>query len=531
VKFTCALGYLDQGAGRDMGAGNRMASMDEIDAMVPGIASKIAEMQALPESAAAEKLSACLAALGGDAELKETGFLLAGAVKCLKARSLVSYGVLDKLEACLNDKKQNRAREGAGVAVECLAMVLSATFEPYVIKLLASIVQRIGDKVKEVQRAADTAFETVMSNLSQHGIYAVLPVLGQCIRDRDTPWQSKARALDAIKYVTGTCKLQVSRCSAQIVPSVIESLADTKSEVQQAAKECLTAMGKQLIKSPEMVAMVEPMVAAIIDPQEHNTPCVEKLMDVTFMNPIDRPCLSIMIPVLKKAMQEKRVEHKRRALLVIGNVCGLVIDSKELIAYAEHVLPELDLCVRDSNPEMRGYGASAMTAFLRGMAPDHLQEKLSTLNEDIVKLQQQMVDSDEKVKGKAEQQLKDLIAQCSGEATKQHHTEEEIAADLERLRLESEKKQQQELEEFKAKEELRQKAEQVDVTEMSDVAKRELAAAEHAIKMAEQKKLQDIEDKKEAARLAEEEKMKAMKKFKEEQAKAMLKHKQAKKKK
>ena len=81
------------------------------------------------------------------------------------------------------------------------------------------------------------------------------------------------------------------------------------------------------------------------------------------------------------------------------------------------------------------------------------------------------------------------------------------------------------------KEELRQKAEQVDVTEMSDVAKRELAAAEHAIKMAEQKKLQDIEDKKEAARLAEEEKMKAMKKFKEEQAKAMLKHKQAKKKK
>merc|ERR1712216_572063 len=66
-----------------------------------------------------------------------------------------------------------------------------------------------------------------------------------------------------------------------------------------AAKACLTTMGKELINSPEMVAMVEPMVAAIINPSEHNTPCVEKLMDVTFMNPIDRPCLSIMIPVLK----------------------------------------------------------------------------------------------------------------------------------------------------------------------------------------------------------------------------------------
>jgi len=505
--------------------------MDEIDAMVPGIAGKIAEMQALPEPAAAERLSGCLAALGGDAELKETGFLLAGAVKCLKARSLVSHGVLDRLEACLNDKKQNRAREGACVAVECLALVLTATFEPYAMKLLATLVQRIGDKVKEVQQAAGSAFHAVMANLSQHGIYAVLPVLGEGLCHRDTQWQSKVKALDAIRQVTGTAKLQVSRCSAQIVPSVIESLSDTKTEVQQAAKACLTTMGKELINSPEMVAMVEPMVAAIINPSEHNTPCVEKLMDVTFMNPIDRPCLSIMIPVLKRAMQEKRVEHKRRALLVVGNVCGLVINSKELIAYSDQVLPELDSCVRDSNPEMRGYGATAMTAFLRGMAPDHLQEKLSTLQEDIVKLQQQMVNDDEKVKSQAEKKLKDLIAQCSGEATKQHHTEEEIAADLERLRLESEKKQQEELAEWKAQEEKRQKAEQVDTADMSDIAKREAAAAEHAIKMAEEKKLKEIEDKKEAARLAEEEKQKAMKKFQMEQAKAMAKHKQAKKKK
>ena len=71
-------------------------------------------------------------------------------------------------------------------------------------------------------------------------------------------------------------------------------------------------------------------------------------MDVTFMNPIDRPCLSIMVPVLKKALQEKRVEYKRRALLVVGNICGLVINSKELIAYSQHILPDLELCVRDS---------------------------------------------------------------------------------------------------------------------------------------------------------------------------------------
>ena len=509
-----------------------MGAMDEmIDAVAPGMAGKIAEMQALSEPEAVEKLKGCMSAIGGEADLYETGFLLAGAVKRLKARSLVTHGVLEKLQVAILDKKQNRLREAACVVVEALSRVLTQTFEPYAVNILPSLVSKIGDKVKEVQQAAESAFNAIMTNLSQHGIYAFFPLLGKGLCDRDTQWQSKVRTLESIRKATTTAKLQVSRCSSQIVPSVIESLTDTKAEVQQAAKACLTAMGKELINSPEMVAMVDPMVAAIIDPEKHNTPCVEKLMDVTFMNPIDRPCLSIMIPVLKKALQEKRVEHKRRALLVVGNICGLVIDSKELIAYADHVLPDLSMCVRDSNPEMRGYGATAMAAFLRGMAPDHLQEKLSTLQDDITKLQQGMVADDEKTKSTAEQKLKDLIAQCSGEATKQHHTEDEIAADLERVRIETEKKQAEELEEWKKAEEKRIKAEQVEVGDMSDLAQREAAAAEHAIKMAEQKKLQDIEDKKEAARLAEEEKLKAMKKFQAEQAKAMLKHKQAKKKK
>jgi len=399
------------------------------------------------------------------------------------------------------------------------------------VKLLPAITLKCSDKVKEVQPAAVAAFTAIMTNLTVHGVYAALPVLGMGLQNRDSQWQSKVNALDAIRALIVRAKLQVSRCTAQIVPAVIEALTDTKKDVQQAAKACLTAIGKDLINSPEMVAMVDPMVMAIIDPLNHNTSCVEKLMDVTFMNPIDRPCLSILVPVLQKALKEKRVEYKRRALLVVGNICGLVIDSKELIAYSEHVLPELELCVRDSNPEMRGYGATAMAAFLRGMAPDHLQEKLSTLTEDITKLQQGMVSDDEGVKVKAEQQLKDLIVQCSNESTKQHHTEEDIAADLVKLKLDAEKKQKEEAEEAAVLASKRAKEGNVEVADMSEVAKRDAAAADHAIKMAEQKKLQDVQDKKADKIAAEKEKLRQMNKFKEQQAQAANKHKAAKKKK
>jgi hypothetical protein len=165
------------------------------------------------------------------------------------------------------------------------------------------------------------------------------------------------------------------------------------------------------------------------------------------------------------------------------------------------------------------------------MAPDHLQEKLSTLCDDITKLQAGMVSDDETTKTGAEKKLKELIAQCSGEATKQHQSEDEIAADLERIKLELEKKREDELQEWKAAEAKRTAEENKDVSELSEVAQREVAAAEHAIKMAAQKKIDDAEAKKAAAVAAEEEKKRQLKKFLDEKAKAELKHKQAKKKK
>ena len=56
----------------------------------------------------------------------------------------------------------------------------------------------------------------------------------------DTPWQTKVTVLWEIRNKISTCELQVNRCSSQIVPAVIECLTDTKSEVQEEAKRCLT---------------------------------------------------------------------------------------------------------------------------------------------------------------------------------------------------------------------------------------------------------------------------------------------------
>ena len=223
----------------------------------------VGAIQGLSEEEQVQKLKGYAAAIGSDTPLSETGCGLAAAVKCLKASSLVKHGVMEVLEAGINNKKANRLREGTCVAVTCLAQVLKALFEPYAVKLLPGIVLRMGDKVREVQPAAEAAFATIMANLSAHGWYAVMPVLGDCLCNNECQWQSKVKVLEAIRRATSAAKTQVSRCSSQIVPAVIESLTDTKSEVQQEAERCLKAVGKELIASPEMVAMVDPMVAGV----------------------------------------------------------------------------------------------------------------------------------------------------------------------------------------------------------------------------------------------------------------------------
>lgn len=62
----------------------------------------------------------------------------------------------------------------------------------------------------------------------------------------------------------------------------------------------------ELIHSPEMKQMVSPLIDAIISPGDKTTPCVEQLMDVTFINAVDGPCLSLMVPVLSRALKERR---------------------------------------------------------------------------------------------------------------------------------------------------------------------------------------------------------------------------------
>ncbi len=65
--------------------------------------------------------------LAGNDDPRGSGFGLAGIVKGLKTRSLRTHGVLAQLDVMANDKKDQKKREAAMAAYDCLAIVLVCT--------------------------------------------------------------------------------------------------------------------------------------------------------------------------------------------------------------------------------------------------------------------------------------------------------------------------------------------------------------------------------------------------------------------
>mmetsp|Transcript_20339 Transcript_20339/g.50855 ORF Transcript_20339/g.50855 Transcript_20339/m.50855 type:complete len:657 (+) Transcript_20339:40-2010(+) len=528
-----------------------MAARARDAAMAKKVADRCSALLVCPnpmvQVAVANGLASCVAVLGeGEGKSMLEGFMaasangahaqgygLAGVVKGLKSRSLASHGVLAKLQDKAGSKKDQGAREQAMAAYGCLASVLGHLFEPYTAKIMPSVLAKCGDKSPEVRAAAEGALRACMECLCPQGLRYVMSRLLKELEDRGTAWQSKVALLACMESWVPKEKDQMGKGMQEVIPAVCETLNDTKPEVCNAAQSLLKCMGAHLIKSPEMKGMVPALLDALISPMDKTVSCVDQLMDVTFINAVDGPCLSLMVPVLSRALKERRMENRRKASLVVGNMCGLVTDGAALVRYAPALVPELLLCVKDSNPEMRQYGASALAALLKGMASAHLSARFDELESNLEQLQKDMVSESDEVKKKGERGIQELVDIAMGQATKTNHSEADIEADMQKMKLEDEEKKAAKI---KAEEEAKVQAaaEAAKEEAAKPIAGKgfcetscrvcpqcELALQEQAARDEQKKKDDEKQARLDAKKKAEEEKLKALKKFQEQQKAAL----------
>jgi len=276
-----------------------------------------------------------------------------------------------------------KAREGALFGFECLCDKLGRLFEPYVIQILPLLLVCFSDPVIAVREAAECSARPMMSHLIGQGVKLVLPSLLQGLEDK--AWRTKQGSVQLLGAMAYCAPQQLSQCLPKIVPKLTEVLTDTHPKVQSAAQMALQQVGS-VIKNPEISALVSTLLLSISDPNEYTKHSLDILLQTTFVNTIDAPSLALLVPIVHRGLRERSADTKKKAAQIVGNMCSLVTEPKDMLPYISLMLPEVKKVLVDPIPEVRAVAARALGSLIRGMGeekfPDLVPWLLETLKSD-----------------------------------------------------------------------------------------------------------------------------------------------------
>ena len=108
-----------------------------------------------------------------------------------------------------------------------------------------------------------------------------------------------------------------------IIESLIQLSSDIKKEVKTAVKECWVAIC-DTIENVDIKPIISVMIEGYMNPSTKTESSLETLASTPFVNDIDIPTLSLLIPMLVRAMREKKVVCQRKAAVVMDTLCKLI---------------------------------------------------------------------------------------------------------------------------------------------------------------------------------------------------------------
>ncbi|KAK7285862.1 hypothetical protein RJT34_20645 [Clitoria ternatea] len=372
------------------------------DPKVHAVVDKLLDVLNTPSEAVQRAVSACLSPLmqskQDDAEAlvkrlldqmmksekygerRGAAFGLAGLVKGFGISCLKKYRIVITLQEGLAERNSAKSREGALLGFECLCETLGRLFEPYVIQMLPLLLVSFSDQVVAVREAAECAARAMMTQLSAQGVKLVLPSLLKGLEDK--AWRTKQSSVQLLGAMAYCAPQQLSQCLPKIVPKLTEVLTDTHPKVQSAGQMALQQVGS-VIKNPEISALVPTLLKGLTDPNEHTKYSLDILLQTTFVNSIDAPSLALLVPIVHRGLRERSADTKKRAAQIVGNMCSLVTEPKDMIPYIGLLLPEVKKVLVDPIPEVRSVAARAIGSLIGGMGEENFPDLVPWLFETL----------------------------------------------------------------------------------------------------------------------------------------------------
>ncbi|CDK24258.1 unnamed protein product [Kuraishia capsulata CBS 1993] len=309
------------------------------------------------------------------AKRRGAAYGIAGLVKGSGIKSLADHDVIRRLTDAADDKKNAKRREGVIFAFECLSQSLGELFEPYVIEILPIILKSLGDQAPEVREATDFATRVIMKRTTGYGVKKLIPLAVESLDD--IAWRSKKGSVELLGSMAYLDPTQLSTSLSTIVPEIVGVLSDSHKEVRKAAEQALKRFG-EVIRNPEIQALVPVLIKAIGDPTKYTTEALDALIETKFVHYIDGPSLALIIHVIHRGMIDRSATTKRKACKIVGNM-SILVDSKDLIPYLPALVSELESAMVDPVPGTRATASRALGSLVEKLGEERFADLIPRL--------------------------------------------------------------------------------------------------------------------------------------------------------
>ena len=244
------------------------------------------------------------------------------------------------LKKQLTNKKDLETVQAALNAYEHIASsnALAPSVEPYVVDLVPVVSAASGDKNKDVATSASKALLAIASAITPTAVKIILPMLVESLSNTNK-WTEKIAVLAAISQLVDTAKAQIALRMPELIPVLSEAMWDTKKEVKEAATATITKC-TETIDNKDIEKFIPKLIECIAKPTEVPE-TVHVLGATTFVSEVTMATLSIMAPLLSRGLAERETAIKRKAAVIVDNMCKLVDDPQVVAPFLNKLLPAL----------------------------------------------------------------------------------------------------------------------------------------------------------------------------------------------
>ena len=187
------------------------------------------------------------------------------------------------------------------------------------ISLIPCLLEFASDR--KYQSDVDTLCDTLVKRINPYAFEMVFAEISKVFTS--VKYQSKIAGLKMIMTYARVYPQVVSSNLPIIIDSLIQLSSDIKKEVKAAVQECWVAIC-ETITNVDIRPIVNTMIDGYMNPATKTEASLEKLASTPFVNDIDIPTLGLLIPMLVRAMREKKVVCQRKAAVVMDTLCKLI---------------------------------------------------------------------------------------------------------------------------------------------------------------------------------------------------------------